>query len=203
MTGLKSASLVLITLISCASSSLRPEFDVEPPWESIYKVDMFCLHGGKDGEHEWLGKGTAFAAGEHKLYTAGHVIDSAAGCQFPAALITDSTGAVHGVHWFEVVTGGKDFGVLLTDIELEPLKPSRHEPVFGTKLCWYHYKGEIPGLECGEVIHTFLGYIYISGYADYGYSGSPVLDHTGRYVGLVTHRVGDTMVIATQIGGTK
>lgn len=147
---------------------------------------------------EYSSIGTAFAIGDNRYVTAAHVISSSMfGSQFGEPALRDGQGGVHAIDKILKYSGAKDFVVLsLKDpIKTQPLEINREPSLNATVFAVGNALGEgiviRDGLFTSQTPEERQGewkWIRFSAAASPGNSGGPLLDGTGRVIGVVLRK---------------
>ena len=194
-----STIFVCAALLSCHEVQ-SPETSPNPA-DSVVKVRM-DIEGAFVGR--WRYGGTGFAISEDRILTAGHVLEAAYGALWHKTTIIDNDGLECDVA-YEAVDKERDVGYLRVDTKLcrqfEPIKPGVSWVIPGDHACFWEYREDEPRRHCGYVVYRMYGRIYLGGVESMGgYSGSPVLNEHGHYIGVLVARSVDGYVIVEEIG---
>lgn len=142
--------------------------------------------------------GTAFAIGDNRYVTAAHVLGTSMfGSQFGEPAVRDGQGVVHPIDKILKYSGAKDFVVLSLKepIKTQPLEINREPSLNDTVFAVGNALGQGIVIRDGlftsqtpEERHGEWKWIRFSAAASPGNSGGPLLDSTGRVIGVVLRK---------------
>jgi hypothetical protein len=95
---------------------------------------------------------------------------------------------------------GKDYAELMIDppfeVSLTRMSASDRVPSPDEWVCWIAYKRG-PEVYCGSAYMSFLGYSYVYGHVEHGFSGGPIFTSDGWYGTVIKGVTGGWLIAVT------